>query len=91
MTAPEHDPERCATLRRDLEWAWAALDRHGAVVVRVDLEDRSLAELQGLVWHEERRVRALAEREAPGPRPFNWRTYRASLTATVASHGWEAA
>lgn len=91
MTAPEHDPATCATLRRRVEAAWAALDRQGAVVVRVELEGRSAAELQALVWHEERRVRALAERDAPDPQPFNWRSYRASLTATVASHGWVAA
>lgn len=94
MTFPEHlrhDPERCATLRRDLECAWASLDRQGAVVVRVDPEPLSVPELLGLVWHEERRVRALAEREAPDPPPFNWRAHRACNAAWEASQRWEAA
>lgn len=88
-----HDPDR-PTLADQIEEAWALLEAKGAVAHRVPLSPLSRWEAELLLTHERRRLRALMERYAPDPQPFNWRKYRLTqvrsrvvvCTAATAAH-----
>jgi hypothetical protein len=69
-----------------IEEAWRLLEAQGATVRRLPLAALSRAEAEALLWHLRRRLRALMERHAPDPPPFNWRAYRVSLVARPAAY-----
>lgn len=92
MTAPEHDPDRWGSPMAPalLEAAWSELERQGAVVRRVPVGGLTRGELAALLEGERRRLRAMNERFAPGPEPFDWRDWRARHPRLPES-AWEAA
>jgi hypothetical protein len=59
-----------------LEAAWDELYRQGAVVKRVPVGGLSRGEVAALLERERRRLRAMNERFAPDPAPFDWRAWR---------------
>ena len=73
------------SLLDQLHEAWAALDAEGAVVRRVPAASLTPGELELLVMHEQRRVRALAERHTPRPAPVDGRITRIELTYRASS------
>lgn len=86
MSGPEVTTSACAptgvrtqkplSTRDELLATWDELDRYGAVVERVDLIGFEPFEVELLLMHEQRRVRALGERLTPRPAPIDWSTER---------------